>query len=96
MFQRSEIPADWSCGRVYELAVHPEVEREARGAGGSTLPLLLAICIEGFWSAQPLEPIIKYSVAVFFWVVLIVYLVFAGRGGNPNPQDEGDRSGESF
>ena len=30
--------------------MHPEVEREARGAGGSTLPLLLAICIEGFWS----------------------------------------------
>ncbi|MBL48121.1 MAG: hypothetical protein CMP28_04110 [Roseibacillus sp.] len=65
-------------------------------AGRGSLPLILgaasmtfvAACIEGFWSAQPLEPIIKYSVGVFFWVVLIVYLVFAGRGGNPNPQDE--------
>ncbi|NIP95086.1 MAG: stage II sporulation protein M [Akkermansiaceae bacterium] len=56
-------------------------------AGRSALPLILgaasmtflAACIEGFWSAQPLEPLLKYAVGVLFWILLGLYLVFAGR-----------------
>ncbi len=64
-------------------------------AGRTSLPLILgascmtfvAACIEGFWSAQPLDPVIKYSVGIFFWILLIAYLVFAGRGGIPRSHD---------
>jgi len=43
------IPGDWSCDRVFELRLHPEVDASA-GATPGLLPLLLAICTEGFWS----------------------------------------------
>lgn len=64
-------------------------------AGRAALPLILgAACmtfiaagIEGFWSARPFEPMIKYSVGLFFWIVLITYLVFAGRGRSPAPRN---------
>jgi len=40
------IPPDWSCDREFELLLHPELEQSA----STSLPLLLAICTEGFWS----------------------------------------------
>ena len=80
------LPDDYSCDRVFELRLEPETERRASETPDA-LALLLAICIEGFWSAQPLDPVIKYSVGIFFWILLIAYLVFAGRGGIPRSHD---------
>ncbi|MEM0897095.1 MAG: stage II sporulation protein M [Verrucomicrobiota bacterium] len=56
-------------------------------AGQTALPLILgaasmtfvAAIIEGFWSARPLDPTLKYGVGLVFWVLLTLYLVFAGR-----------------
>ena len=62
--------------------------RSLMDAGKKSLPLifgasgmtLVAAAIEGFWSAQPLPPMVKYVVGVTMWVVVIGYLAFAGRG----------------
>lgn len=48
----------------------------ALGAAGM---LFVAAMIEGFWSAQPLPSMVKYAVATVFWLVVILYLGFAGR-----------------
>ncbi|MEM9479973.1 MAG: stage II sporulation protein M [Verrucomicrobiota bacterium] len=58
-------------------------------AGRTALPLILgaasmtfvAAIIEGFWSAQPLVPELKYFVGILFWALVTVYLLFAGRRG---------------
>jgi uncharacterized membrane protein SpoIIM required for sporulation len=46
---------------------------------GSAAMLFVAAMIEGFWSAQPLEPIVKYVVALFLWLAVIGYLGLSGR-----------------
>lgn len=46
---------------------------------GAAAMLFVAAMIEGFWSAQPLAPIVKYSVAAVLWIAVIGYLGFAGR-----------------
>ena len=56
-------------------------------AGRDGLPLLiggalltsLAAVVEGFWSAQPMAPNIKYTVGITFWGLHLLYFVFAGR-----------------
>ncbi|MEM7147997.1 MAG: stage II sporulation protein M [Verrucomicrobiota bacterium] len=53
--------------------------------GAATL-IVLAAFIEGFWSAQPLDPSLKYGVGIFLWVVLILYFVFAGHT-RPRPNE---------
>ena len=52
----------------------------ALGAAGM---LFVAAMIEGFWSAQPLPPMVKYGAASIFWLAVIAYLGFAGRGEDP-------------
>jgi len=52
----------------------------ALGAAGM---LFVAAMIEGFWSAQPLPLMVKYVVASIFWLAVIAYLGFAGRGDDP-------------
>ena len=52
----------------------------ALGAAGM---LFVAAMIEGFWSAQPLPPTVKYVAASIFWLAVIAYLGFAGRGDDP-------------
>ncbi len=49
----------------------------ALGAAGM---LFVAATVEGFWSAQPLPPMVKYSAAAVLWIAVIGYLGFAGRG----------------
>jgi len=76
-------------------------------AGKKSLPLILgaalmtfvAAAIEGFWSAQALPPMLKYSVGIAFWVVCFLYLGLSGRGMQRSgvtetnqDQVEGDRS----
>lgn len=46
------------------------------GAFGLTL---IAAVIEGFWSAQPYPPMVKYTIGFLFWVLLSAYLMFCGR-----------------
>lgn len=45
---------------------------------GASLMLVLAAFIEAFWSSSGFSPEVKFSVAVGNWVVVILYLLFAG------------------
>ena len=44
-----QIPSDWSCDQIFELRLHPGLEKCASNQPGA-LALLLAIATEGFWS----------------------------------------------
>jgi len=44
-----QIPSDWSCNRVFELRLHPRLEKQASETPGG-LSLILAMIVEGFWS----------------------------------------------
>lgn len=46
---------------------------------GAGLMLAVAALIEGFWSPLKIPSIIKYVVGTFLWVVVFLYLTFAGR-----------------
>lgn len=46
---------------------------------GGALMLLIAAFIEAFWSSSSFSPQVKFSVAAFYWGVVILYLLFAGR-----------------
>jgi uncharacterized membrane protein SpoIIM required for sporulation len=46
---------------------------------GAALMLICAAFIEAFWSSNTLAPIIKFQVAGAFWLLVIAYLLFAGR-----------------
>lgn len=58
-------------------------------AGRDGLPLLiggvsmtaLAAVVEGFWSAQPMAPMVKYIFGGTFWFLHFVYFAIAGRRG---------------
>jgi uncharacterized membrane protein SpoIIM required for sporulation len=48
---------------------------------GAAIMLLFAAFIEAYWSSiTSMAPFIKYSVGAGLWSLVIVYLVFAGRG----------------
>jgi uncharacterized membrane protein SpoIIM required for sporulation len=57
-------------------------------AGKRALPLIygaavmttLAAVVEGFWSAQPIPPALKYGVGIAGWFVHAAYFLFAGKG----------------
>jgi len=49
-------------------------------AGGAAVMLIIAALIEGFWSPAPIPNIVKYCVGSALWVVVFLYLTFAGRG----------------
>jgi uncharacterized membrane protein SpoIIM required for sporulation len=54
--------------------------REAVGIlYGAAGLIILAAFIEGFWSPQPFDPTIKYAFGIMMWVLLVLYLVLAGR-----------------
>ena len=40
----------------------------------------VAAVIEAFWSAKTMVPLLKYSVGIFFWLLLAVYFMLCGRG----------------
>ena len=46
---------------------------------GAALLTTLAAAVEGFWSAQPVEPMVKYIVGIIGWLLHAVYFLFAGR-----------------
>lgn len=47
---------------------------------GAALLTTLAAAVEGFWSAQPVAPMIKYTVGIICWVAHVLYFTMAGRG----------------
>ena len=50
---------------------------------GAALMLVVAACIEAFWSSRyTLLPELRYGAGIAGWVLVIVYLAFAGRSGN--------------
>lgn len=46
---------------------------------GAAFLTTLAAVVEGFWSAQPIPSMVKYSVGIVFWLLHIAYFLFAGR-----------------
>lgn len=48
---------------------------------GAFLLTFIAACVEGFWSARELAPLLKYSVGIAGWVGLTIYFIYVGRGG---------------
>ncbi len=49
--------------------------------GGATVFLLLAAFIEAYWSSMTLaSPTVKYVVGALLWLLVLAYLLFAGRG----------------
>lgn len=47
---------------------------------GAAFMLVAAAFIEAFWSSnRAFDPVVKYTVAAFFWVLVIAYLSFTGR-----------------
>jgi uncharacterized membrane protein SpoIIM required for sporulation len=50
---------------------------------GAALMLLVAACIEAFWSSRfELPPVMRYGAGIAGWVLVIFYFVFAGRERN--------------
>ena len=47
--------------------------------GGAFLTVVAAV-IEGFWSAQPFEPQVKYMAGALVWSATVLYLLLPGRG----------------
>jgi uncharacterized membrane protein SpoIIM required for sporulation len=56
----------------------------ALGAGAM---LVVAAGIEAFWSPLPLPPSLKYAAGSLFWLVVVGYLSFAGRGTAAAPDE---------
>ena len=52
---------------------------------GAALMLIVAACIEAFWSSRhELAPALRYGAGVTGWVFVILYFVFAGRSRSRN------------
>jgi len=49
---------------------------------GGAIMIFLAAFVEGFWSASDATPTAKYIFGITLWVLLTLYLLFAGRGRN--------------
>lgn len=47
-------------------------------AGGAAVMLIVAAFIEAFWSPADIPSIVKYSVGTVLWLIVFVYLGFAG------------------
>ncbi len=50
---------------------------------GAALMLLVAAFIEGFWSPSSILPPVKWGAAVLLYVLVLAYLLFAGRSPSP-------------
>lgn len=50
--------------------------------GGASVMLLMAAGIEAFWSASRTPPAVKLTVGVTFFVGVLSYVLFAGRGAS--------------
>ena len=48
---------------------------------GASAMLFVAALVEGFWSAGPMPPPVKYAFGVIQCVIVVVWWLFGGRGG---------------
>jgi uncharacterized membrane protein SpoIIM required for sporulation len=48
--------------------------------GGVVLLLLIAAFVEAYWSSSAVTPTTKYIVGALLWLLVLGYLLFAGRG----------------
>lgn len=48
--------------------------------GGVILLLLIAAFVEAYWSSSAVTPATKYTVGALLWLLVLGYLLFAGRG----------------
>jgi uncharacterized membrane protein SpoIIM required for sporulation len=46
---------------------------------GAAFFLFIAACLEAFWSARPMDPVIKYAVAGGLWILVYGFLFFGAR-----------------
>jgi hypothetical protein len=53
---------------------------------GAGAMLAVAALLEAFWSPAPLPSIVKYIGGGVLWLVVFVYLAFAGRN-EPRPRE---------
>jgi uncharacterized membrane protein SpoIIM required for sporulation len=49
---------------------------------GAAVMLFMAAAVEGFWSSSSLPAVVKRSVGALMFVLVMVYIVFAGRGSS--------------
>ncbi len=72
----------WGLIRPGQLTRMAALVKNAREAlvllGGAAVLTFFAAFIEGFWSAHPNPPALKFAVGGFFWVLTILYLI-SGR-----------------
>ena len=52
---------------------------------GSAIMLVAAAVIEAFWSSKHLLPFaLRVCVGIFFWILLLLYFLFAGKNNEPS------------
>ena len=59
------------------------IGRSVRLIGGVIVLLVLAAFIEAYWSSMTFaEPSVKYAVGAALWLLVLSYLLLAGRGAH--------------
>jgi peptidoglycan/LPS O-acetylase OafA/YrhL len=57
--------------------------RSVRLIGGVIVLLLLAAFVEAYWSSMTFaDPTVKYAVGAALWLLVLGYLLLAGRGSH--------------
>ncbi|MBM7061702.1 stage II sporulation protein M [Pseudomonas sp. UL073] len=70
-------PGRWPRSEALRLAAKPAVQLVA----GAALLLLIAAFVEAYWSSMTYTtPLVKYVVGAGLWLLVLAYLLFAGRG----------------
>ncbi|MCE0461977.1 MULTISPECIES: stage II sporulation protein M [Pseudomonas] len=68
-------PGRLTRGEALRLAARKSISMIA----GVTLFLLIAAFIEAYWSSSTVTPATKYTVGALLWLLVLSYLLFAGR-----------------
>lgn len=68
-------PGRLTRGEALRLAASKSVSM----IGGVMLFLFLAAFIEAYWSSSTVTPTVKYTVGALLWLLVVSYLLFAGR-----------------
>ncbi len=67
-------------GRLPRVAAMREAGKRALPVLlGSTMMLIAAAAIEGFWSGSSVPALMKHTAGILGWVIFTVYFIFAGR-----------------
>lgn len=69
-------------GRSRLAALRANAVEAVRLVAGAGVMLLVAAVIEAFWSPGPAPAEVKYAVGALGWVLVVAYLLLAGRGAD--------------